>query len=256
MTTRLVPGEAGTDTDDAIWSELSARIVQCTACPRLVAYRTRIAVEKKRAYATWEYWGRPVPGFGDRKARLLIVGLAPAAHGANRTGRMFTGDSSGDFLIAALWRAGFASQPRSEHAADGLELIDAFVSAPVRCAPPDNRPLQEEFERCFPYLAAEFALLRQVKVVLALGRIAFDTAKRLLAPRLDEAGRRELRAARFRHGAVYRFGESALVACYHPSRQNTQTGRLTSPMMDTLLQQVRELLGFTAWAEAEPPVSR
>ena len=255
MTVRSAWDRPGADADDAIWSELSARIVQCTQCPRLVAYRARIAAQKKRAYAQWEYWGRPVPGFGDRNARLLIVGLAPAAHGANRTGRMFTGDSSGDFLVAALWRAGFANQPRSEHASDGLELIDAFVSAPVRCAPPDNRPLREEFERCFPYLAAEFALLRRVRVILALGRVAFDTAKRLLEPRLDQAARRQLSAARFRHGAVYRFagGAPALVASYHPSRQNTQTGRLTAPMMDAVLRQVRELLDLTAPAiDARP----
>ncbi|HEY8498144.1 MAG TPA: uracil-DNA glycosylase [Limnochordales bacterium] len=228
--------------DDAIWGALSARIVACHRCPRLVAYRTRVAAQKRRAYAAWEYWGRPVPGFGDRRARLLIVGLAPAAHGANRTGRMFTGDSSGDFLVAALWRAGFANQPRSEHAGDGLTLIDAFLSAPVRCAPPDNKPLKEEFERCFPYLAAEFALLRRVRVVLALGRVAFETARRLVAPRLDEAGRQALRAAAFRHGAVYRLGALALVASYHPSRQNTQTGRLTPAMMDAVLQEVRHLL--------------
>ncbi|MEW6048146.1 MAG: uracil-DNA glycosylase [Bacillota bacterium] len=231
-------------TSEQLWHDLVERITHCTRCPRLTAYRTRIAAQKKPAYAGWEYWGRPVPGFGDRKARLLVVGLAPAAHGANRTGRMFTGDSSGNFLIGALWRAQFANQPASEHAGDGLQLMDAFVTAPVRCAPPDNRPLPEEFERCFPYLAAEFALLERIRVVLALGRIAFDTARRLLSSRLDEAGRQALRRARFAHGAVYAFGGSApaLVVSYHPSRQNTQTGRLTPAMMDGVLQEVRRLL--------------
>ena len=220
-----------------------------------MAYRRQVASEKRRAFADWEYWGRPVPGFGDRQGRLLIVGLAPAAHGANRTGRMFTGDSSGDFLIGALWRAGFANQPRSEHRDDGLRLIDAFVTAPVRCAPPDNKPLREEFERCFGYLEAEWALLPRVRVVLALGRIAFGTVKRLLAPRLDDEGRRALAAADFRHGAVVRLGSLALVASYHPSRQNTQTGRLTPAMMDAVLQEVRRLLDATESATGAPPVA-
>ncbi|WP_324667780.1 uracil-DNA glycosylase [Geochorda subterranea] len=235
------------------WDELVSRIVQCERCPRLVAYRRRIASERRRAFADWEYWGRPVPGFGDRQGRLLILGLAPAAHGANRTGRMFTGDSSGDFLMGALWRAGFANQPRSERRDDGLRLVDAFVSAPVRCAPPDNRPLREEFERCFAYLQAEWALLTRVQVVLALGRIAFGTAKRLVAPRLDDEARRALQAAPFRHGAVVPLGRLTLVASYHPSRQNTQTGRLTPAMMDAVLQEVRRLLDATEPAAAAPP---
>ncbi len=221
------------------WDELNNQIVACEACPRLVAYRQEVARAKRRAFRDWEYWGRPVPGFGDRDAQLLIVGLAPGAHGANRTGRMFTGDSSGDTLTAALFRAGFANQPTSQHRDDGLELHDAFLTAVVRCAPPKNRPTRQEQINCRGYLARELALLSSVRVVLALGRIAFEGYLALLrgrgvgVPRLS-----------FRHGACYQFESPlpALVVSYHPSRQNTQTGRLTEAMLDEVFEQVRELL--------------
>ncbi len=221
------------------WEELNSQIVACEACPRLVAYRQEVARTKRRAFRGWEYWGRPVPGFGDRKARLLIVGLAPAAHGANRTGRMFTGDSSGDTLTAALYRAGFANQPTSKHRDDGLELHDAFLTAVVRCAPPKNRPTRQEQLNCRGFLARELELLPSVQVVLALGRIAFDGYLRLLR----ERGARVPRLP-FRHGACYEFELPlpTLVVSYHPSRQNTQTGRLTEAMLDEVFEQIQGLL--------------
>jgi len=221
------------------WEELNSQIVACETCPRLVAYRQEVARTKRRAFRDWEYWGRPVPGFGDRSAQLLILGLAPGAHGANRTGRMFTGDSSGDTLTTALHRAGFANQPTSHHRDDGLELHDAFLTAVVRCVPPKNRPTRQEQINCRGYLARELALLSSVRVVLTLGRIAFEGYLALLrgrgvgVPRLS-----------FRHGACYQFESPlpALVVSYHPSRQNTQTGRLTEAMLDEVFEQVRELL--------------
>jgi uracil-DNA glycosylase family 4 len=221
------------------WEELNSQIVACESCPRLVAYRQEVARTKRRAFRDWEYWGRPVPGFGDRNAQLLIAGLAPGAHGANRTGRMFTGDSSGDTLTAALFRAGFANQPTSQHRDDGLELHDAFLTAVVRCVPPKNRPTRQEQINCRSYLARELDLLSSVRVVLALGRIAFDGYLRLLrewgvdVPRLS-----------FRHGACYEFDPPmpTLVVSYHPSRQNTQTGRLTQTMLDEVFGQIRGLL--------------
>ncbi|MGA9351396.1 MAG: uracil-DNA glycosylase [Anaerolineae bacterium] len=221
------------------WEELNSQIVGCEACPRLVAYRREIARAKWRALRDWKYWGRPVPGFGDRKAQLLMVGLAPGAHGANRTGRMFTGDSSGDTLIAALHRAGFANQPTSRHRDDGLELHDAFLTAVVRCVPPKNRPTRQEQINCRVYLAREMDLLSSVRVVLALGRIAFEGYLALLHERGVNAPRLP-----FRHGACYEFEPPlpTLVISYHPSRQNTQTGRLTQAMLDEVFGQVRELL--------------
>lgn len=216
--------------------------MSCTACSRLVAYRQEVARIKRRAFLDWEYWGRPVPGFGDRHARLLIVGLAPAAHGANRTGRMFTGDSSGHTLIEVLYRFGFANQPTSQHRHDGLELDDAFLTAVVRCAPPNNRPTREEQNNCRVYLARELSLLSSVRVVLVLGRIAFEGYLTLLreqgvnVPHLT-----------FHHGAFYDFAPPlpALVVSYHPSRQNTQTGRLTQEMLDVVLTQVTAALEET-----------
>jgi uracil-DNA glycosylase family 4 len=221
------------------WDALNSQIVACEGCPRLLAYRQEVARTKRRAFRDWEYWGRPVPGFGDRNARLLMVGLAPGAHGANRTGRMFTGDSSGDTLTAALFRAGFASQPTSHHRDDGLELHDAFVTAVVRCVPPKNRPTRQEQVNCRGYLAREMDLLPSVRVVLALGRIAFDGYLRLLRERGVDVPRLS-----FRHGACYPFEPPlpTLVVSYHPSRQNTQTGRLTRAMLDEVFEQVRELL--------------
>ncbi len=221
------------------WEELNSQIVACETCPRLVAYRQEVARIKRRAFRDWEYWGRPVPGFGDRSAQLLIVGLAPGAHGANRTGRMFTGDSSGDTLTAALHRAGFAKQPTSRHRDDGLELHDAFLTAVVRCVPPKNRPTRQEQINCRGYLARELDLLSSVRVVLALGRIAFEGYLALLRER--DAGVPRLP---FRHGACYEFEPPlpTLVVSYHPSRQNTQTGRLTQAMLDEVFGQLRELL--------------
>ncbi len=225
---------------DESWDELNARIVDCTACPRLAAYRQEIARTRRRAFRDWDYWGRPVPGYGDRNAELVVVGLAPAAHGANRTGRMFTGDSSADTLTASLHRAGFANQPTSCHRDDGLEMRNAFITALVRCAPPDNKPTRQEQLYCRRYLAQELALLPSVKVVLALGRIAFDGYLGLLR----EQGVNAPRLA-FRHGACYPFPSPlpALLASYHPSRQNTQTGRLTPAMLDDVFGQIHQLLG-------------
>lgn len=221
------------------WGQLNRELMACTHCPRLVEWREQVAREKRRAYRDWEYWGRPVPGFGDRDARLLIIGLAPAAHGANRTGRMFTGDGSADTLMAALYRAGFANQPTSTHREDGLVLCDAYMTAVARCAPPGNRPTAQELANCRPYLARELDLLPSVRVVLALGRVAFDGYIRLLREQGVEIPRLV-----FRHGACYTFdgGRPALVASYHPSRQNTQTGRLTDEMLDSVLEQIRRLL--------------
>jgi uracil-DNA glycosylase family 4 len=221
------------------WAQLNAEIIACTACPRLVQWREKVAQEKRRAFRDWDYWGRPVPGFGDQQARLVIIGLAPAAHGANRTGRMFTGNGSGDTLTAALHRAGFANQPTSHQRDDGLQLRDAFLTAVARCAPPGNKPTREEMDNCQGYLVRELALLASTRVVLTLGRIAFDRYRRLLQqqgatlPRLT-----------FHHGACYRLEPPlpALVVSYHPSRQNTQTGRLTEEMLDEVLAQVRRLL--------------
>ncbi len=221
------------------WEELNRQIVTCGACPRLVAWRQEVAHTKRRAFRDWEYWGRPVPGFGDRNARLLMVGLAPGAHGANRTGRMFTGDSSGDTLTAALFRARFANQPTSQRIDDGLELHDAFITAVVRCVPPKNRPTRQEQINCRGYLARELDLLPSVRVVLALGRIAFDGYLALLRERGVDVPR-----LLFHHGACYEFEPPlpTLVVSYHPSRQNTQTGRLTEVMLDEVFGQIQELL--------------
>jgi len=224
------------------WTKLNQEIVQCVACPRLVAYRQEVARVKRRAFRDWEYWGRPVPGFGDPDAELLIIGLAPAAHGANRTGRMFTGDGtsgSGDTLMRALHRAGFANQPVSRHREDGLELHNAFLTAVVRCVPPKNRPNRQELQNCRPFLVRELALLSRVRVVLTLGRIAFEEYLALLRDQGVDVPR-----LTFRHGACYTFEPPlpTLVASYHPSRQNTQTGRLTPAMLDAVFDRVRELL--------------
>jgi uracil-DNA glycosylase family 4 len=226
-------------------------IVSCDRCPRLRSYCRRIAREKRRAYRDETYWGRPVPGFGDPEARLLLVGLAPAAHGANRTGRVFTGDGtggSGDFLMASLHRHGFASIPTSSSIDDGLTLRDAYIVAAVRCAPPDNKPLPDEISRCLDHLEAEVAELKRVQVVVALGRVAFDVWLRLSA-----RGGASLPSPRpaFAHGAVVRLhspdgARAALLGCYHPSRQNTNTGRLTPSMIDGVFTRARRLLGGRA----------
>ena len=220
------------------WSTLESSILTCRLCPRLVAWREEVARVKRRAYRDEDYWGKPVPGFGDPAARVLIVGLAPGVHGANRTGRMFTGDSSGDFLYAALHRAGFASQPASRGRDDGLTLTDAYISAVCRCAPPDNKPTADELADCQPFLGAEITLLRDNQVVVALGRIAFDAILRVYAPITSAA------TPVFAHNAASSLGPGLpmLVTSYHPSRQNTQTGRLTTGMFDDVWSNVQGLL--------------
>ena len=211
--------------------DLNQTLLACRKCPRLVAWREQVAREKRRAYRDWEYWGKPVPGFGDPEARLLVVGLAPGAHGSNRTGRMFTGDASGDFLYPALHRAGFANQPGASRLDDGLALHDLFISAVCRCAPPDNKPAPGEIANCLPYLAQEMEILKNVQGVVALGKIAFDQVLRLYKGQGYSTGRLD-----FAHGAFYELGQGRpwLLASYHPSRQNTQTGRLTAAMFDQI----------------------
>lgn len=221
-----------TDTFDA----LTRDVVACRRCPRLGEHRERVAREKKPAFQDEPYWGKPVPGFGDPDARLLMIGLAPAAHGANRTGRMFTGDVPGgaaDFLAAALYRAGFANQPTSHRRDDGLALTDAYITALARCAPPKNKPTADEIVNCSKYLDREFALLENVQVILALGGLAFDHGLRLLGRAGIETPRPK---PKFAHGAVVELDNGlTLIGAYHPSRQNTQTGRLTAEMMDEVL---------------------
>lgn len=221
------------------WKELNKEIINCRRCPRLVSWREQVAREKRRAFQDWEYWGKPVPGFGDPHARLLIIGLAPAAHGANRVGRMFSGDSSGRTLIPALHRAGFANQPNSDHIDDDLQLHDAYLTAIARCAPPKNRPSSDEQANCLPYLARELELMPSVRVVLVLGRIAFDGYRRLLRQRGVDLPNMD-----FSHGACYTSPSSlpALMTSYHPSRQNTNTGRLTDAMLDDVFGQIAALL--------------
>jgi uracil-DNA glycosylase family 4 len=220
---------------------LNQEVIECRKCPRLVAWREEVAVTKRRAFLDWVYWGRPVPSFGDPNARLLIVGLAPAAHGANRTGRMFTGDRSGDFLYRALFETGFANQPESESANDGLVLNDAFLTAPVRCAPPDNKPNPEEILNCRPFLERELALLQRVRVVVALGGIGFTQYLIFLQKQRIIRSRA---AFRFGHGAVHRTHEGGplLMGCYHPSQQNTSTGKLTAAMLRDLFAEARRLI--------------
>jgi len=219
---------------------LERTITDCRKCPRLVQYVQNVARVKRRAYRDWTYWGRPVPAFGDPKARLVIIGLAPAAHGANRTGRMFTGDRSGDFLYEQLYRAGFANQPNSKRADDGLILMNALISAAIRCAPPANKPLPEEIRNCLPYLEQELTLVRP-RAVLALGGIALNAY-------LDLLKRQGLIASRaafpFAHGASFALPGDLprLFAAYHPSQQNTQTGRLTPAMFAKVLRKIRRFL--------------
>jgi uracil-DNA glycosylase family 4 len=214
-------------------SELSAEIAGCRACPRLVEWREEVARERRAAFRDEEYWARPVPGFGDGAARLLVVGLAPAAHGGNRTGRVFTGDRSGDWLFGAMHRAGLANQPTSVSADDGLVLHDAYIAAAVRCAPPANRPTVDERDRCLPYLERELKLLTELQVVVVLGGFAYDALARVLTlPRPR---------AKFGHGVEVPAGDLTVVCCYHPSQQNTFTGKLTEPMLDAVFRRAREL---------------
>jgi uracil-DNA glycosylase family 4 len=221
------------------WKALNEEIIACRRCPRLVAWREEVARTKRRAYRDWEYWGKPVPGFGDPQARVLVVGLAPGAHGSNRTGRMFTGDASGDFLYPALYRAGFASQPTVSSRDDGLELHDLFITAVCRCAPPDNKITSEEALNCRPFMLAEIELLTHVQGLVALGKIGFDHVLQIYRSRGADYGE-----ATFGHGAFYKAGEGFpwLLASYHPSRQNTQTGRLTVAMFDAIWEKAAGLI--------------
>jgi uracil-DNA glycosylase family 4 len=217
------------------FDDLNTTLLACRLCPRLVAWREQVAAEKRRAYREWDYWGKPVPGFGDPAARILAVGLAPGAHGSNRTGRMFTGDASGDFLYPALFRAGLASQPTATHREDGLTLKDVFITAVCRCVPPDNRPSPVEITACQPYLRQELTLLPQTQLIVALGKIAFDQILRLFAGASKKPAF-NVHEMVFKHGADYSLGveQPHLIASYHPSRQNTQTGRLTAAMFDEI----------------------
>lgn len=229
-----------TDSPRPTLARLAERIVHCRLCPRLVAHREAVAASPPRRYRGQQYWARPLPGFGDPRARVLLVGLAPAAHGGNRTGRMFTGDRSGDWLFRALHEAGFANQPTSTHAGDGLRLEGAYITATARCAPPANKPTPEEMARCRPFLLEELRLLSRVRVVVALGKIGWDAYLRT---------RRELGLGlprplpRFGHGAQARMpGDGiTLLGTFHPSQQNTFTGRLTRPMLRAVLRRARRL---------------
>lgn len=219
--------------------QLKQQIITCRKCPRLVEWRKEVARVKRRAYLDWDYWGKPVPGFGDPKARLLILGLAPGAHGSNRTGRMFTGDGSGNFLFPALFRAGFANQANSKNRSDGLELHDCWLTAPGRCAPPANKPTREELNNCQVWLEREISLLSEIQGVVVLGKIALDSLLRL--PGFSELPKKEIV---FSHGAFYQPDEKLpwILCSYHPSLQNTQTGRLTVEMFDQIWQQARQRL--------------
>lgn len=216
-------------------AQLNESIITCSACPRLVAWREQVAREKRAAFHEHDYWGKPVPGFGDPQARVLICGLAPAAHGGNRTGRVFTGDRSGDFLFAALHRAGFANQPTSRHRDDGLKLKDCYITACVRCAPPANKPLPEERACCQSFLEQELRLLKKLRVIVCLGAFAWDGVLRAL----KSLGHTAKRKPRFGHGSRARVGLYQLLGCYHPSQQNTFTGKLTATMMDGVFATAR-----------------
>ena len=228
---------------------LNDRITHCVRCPRLVAHREQVARTKRRQYRDWTYWGRPVPGFGDAQAALLVVGLAPAAHGGNRTGRVFTGDRSGDWLYEALYHYGFANQPRSENRDDGLKLKNCYIAAAVRCVPPDNKPTPDEFDACREYLSEELRLLKRLRVVIALGKIAFDQylkTCRLLGHSPPSP------LPRFHHGSVSRLSWGVtLIGSYHPSQQNTFTGKLTRPMFHQVFRKARRII-----AHADPSSNR
>ncbi len=221
---------------------VNQQIIGCIRCPRLVQYREQVAREKRRAFRDQTYWGRPVPGFGDPAAHLLIVGLAPGAHGGNRTGRVFTGDASGDFLYAAMYRAGFANQPTSVRLGDGLELRDAYIVAVIRCAPPDNKPLPSEILNCHEYLDRELALLSNLRAIIALGKLAFDHSLAALARRGVEIPKPR---PVFGHNLAYRveMASLTLIGSYHPSQRNTQTGLLTRAMFDRVFARARKELG-------------
>jgi uracil-DNA glycosylase family 4 len=224
-------------------AKLQRQVMACTRCPRLITYCRKVAREKRRMYRDWEYWGKPLPSLGDARAQLLILGLAPAAHGGIRTGRMFTGDRSGDFLYRGLYEAGFANQPTSRDRDDGLKLRNCYITASLRCAPPLNKPLPHELRDCQPYLRRELELLRRVRAVLVLGRIAFETYLRVLAQQCEGFPPRS--AFRFAHGASFALPADLprLFCSYHPSQQNTQTGRLTRSMFQQVLGDIRDFLG-------------
>jgi uracil-DNA glycosylase family 4 len=219
-------------------ARVDREVVSCRKCPRLVAWREQVARQKRAAFGGEEYWGRPLPGFGDAKAKILVLGLAPAAHGGNRTGRIFTGDRSGDWLFAALHRAGLANQPHSISREDGLTLSDCYVTASVRCAPPANRPRPSERDNCLPYLQRELALMPSVRVIVCLGGFAWDAALRSLTA-LDKQIPKP--RPRFAHGATASIGTWTLLGCYHPSQQNTFTGRLTESMLDEVFERAKRL---------------
>lgn len=221
---------------------LNQEVVECRRCTRLTEYREAIGREKRRAYMDWEYWAKPVPGFGDPKARVLILGLAPGAHGSNRTGRPFTGDASGKFMYPILYKTGFASQPNADRVGDGLRMIDAYITAAVRCAPPDNKPAPEEIAACAPFLDAEFAALKEVRVVVALGRIGFDAYLNYLKRAGFAVPRKDFP---FGHAAEHKMPNGVtLLASYHPSNQNTATGKLTEKMFTDVFKRARKLAGL------------
>lgn len=233
----------------SVLNVLNKEVIGCARCPRLVEYRERIGREKRRAYLDWDYWAKPVPGFGDPSARVLIIGLAPGAHGSNRTGRPFTGDSSGNFMYPVLHRTGFASQAKATHVGDGLVLTDAYITAAVRCAPPDNKPLPSEIANCAPFLDREIAMLKNVKLVVALGRIGFDAY-------LNHLRRKGV----IKSKAEYLFGHSVkydmpdgriLLASYHPSNQNTNTGKLTEAMFTEIFRKARKLIEAQSVSKTE-----
>jgi uracil-DNA glycosylase family 4 len=222
---------------------LNNEVVNCTLCPRLVAYRQQVGREKRRAYLAWEYWARPVPGFGDPHARVLVLGLAPGAHGSNRTGRPFTGDASGKFMYPILHKVGFASQPNAERRNDGLKLIDCYITAAIRCAPPGNKPLPSELANCAPFLDREFAILKDVKVVVALGKIGFDAYLNYLK---GNGMIQNKSGYVFAHAARYTMPNGVtLLASYHPSNQNTATGKLTAAMFEAIFREARKIAAST-----------
>ena len=232
---------------------LTAEIVACRACPRLVAWREEVARTKRAAFRDETYWARPVPGFGDPRASILLLGLAPAAHGGNRTGRIFTGDRSGDWLFGALYRAGLANQPESRRVGDGLRLRGAYITAAVRCAPPDNAPTTEERDRCLPYLARELALLARIRVAVVLGGFAYAALWRVLG---DAGVSLPRPRPRFAHGLEVPTSRLTIVGSYHPSQQNTFTGRLTEPMLDAVLDRARQLAGLDRLRSGRAPPRR
>jgi uracil-DNA glycosylase len=229
-------------------------IVECRRCPRLVKYREEVAETKVRRFRDWQYWGRPVPSLGLLGAQLLVIGLAPAAHGGNRTGRVFTGDRSGDWLYRALYNFGFASQPTSTHRQDGLRLLNCYITAAIHCAPPDNKPLPSEFANCRPFLLDELQKLKSVRVVVPLGLIGFKT---YFAARKQLGRQNPIPLPRFGHGIAAKLSDGVtVVSSYHPSQQNTQTGKLTESMLDEVFRKAREIIGKAGTQKAQDAQTR